>query len=391
MRAEKKLSLRQLFSLLVTVCMALLQATHAAVLPEDRADVMYHSYDGGGMKIDGPSILVRKSFLDKFSASFNYYVDNVSAASIDVLANASPYLEERTEYSVGLDYLINKTTISTSYTNSTENDYEANTAYLGISQDFFGDLSTLSIGYSKGWDMVGMSTDPTFQRPADRQNYRVTWTQVLTKNWLVSLATETVTDEGFLNNPYRVVRYLDPTSGNGFSTRQEVYPETRTSSAVALTSMYYLPYRAAFKFEARTFSDTWDISANNYEVAYIHPYGDHWVFEGKYRAYSQTQAEFYSDLFENANAQNFMARDKEMSQFSDFSIGLGVSYEREFKDTTYFKKYSVNLFVDYFEFDFDNFRNVLVHQTNPGEYSVGQEPLYQYDATVTRLFFSIWY
>lgn len=390
MRAEEKLTLRRLFSSLVVVSMALLQATHAAVLPEDRADVMYHSYDGGGMKIDGPSILVRKSFLDKFSASFNYYVDNVSAASIDVLANASPYLEERTEYSVGLDYLINKTTISTSYTNSTENDYEANTAYLGISQDFFGDLSTLSIGYSKGWDTVGMSTDPTFQRPADRQNYRVTWTQVLTKNWLVSLATETVTDEGFLNNPYRVVRYRDSTP-SGFSTRQEVYPETRTSSAVALTSMYYLPYRAAFKFEARSFSDTWDIAANNYEIAYIHPYGDHWVFEGKYRAYSQTQAEFYSDLFENANAQNFMARDKEMSQFSDFSIGLGISYEREFKDTTYFKKYSVNLFVDYFEFDFDNFRNVLVHQTNPGEYSVGQEPLYQYDATVTRLFFSIWY
>jgi hypothetical protein len=155
--------------------------------------------------------------------------------------------------------------------------------------------------------------------------------------------------------------------------------------------MYYLPYRAAFKFEARTFSDTWDISANNYEVAYIHPYGDHWIFEGKYRVYSQTQAEFYSDLFANANAQNFMARDKEMSQFSDFSIGLGVSYEKEFKDTSLFKKFSVNLFVDYFEFDFDNFRNVLVHRTNPGEYAVGQEPLYQYDATVTRLFFSIWY
>ncbi len=391
MKAEKNQKMNRIFHLTALLFVSVVHSVYAAVLPEDRSDVMYHSYDGGGMKIDGPSILVRKSFLDKFSASFNYYVDNVSAASIDVLANASPYLEERTEYSVGLDYLINKTTISTSYTNSTENDYEANTAYLGISQDFFGDLSTLSIGYSKGWDTVGMSTDPTFQEPARRQNYRVTWTQVLTKNWLLSLATETVTDQGYLNNPYRVVRYRD-SNPNGYSTRQEVYPETRTSSAFALTSMYYLPYRAAFKFEARTFSDTWDISANNYEIAYIHPYADHWVFEGKYRTYSQTQAEFYSDLFESADAQNFMARDKEMSQFSDFSIGLGVSYEREFKDSAYFKKYSVNLFVDYFEFDFDNFRNVLVRVDGSGNpISAGQEPLYQYDATVTRLFFSIWY
>ncbi|MCG7959973.1 MAG: hypothetical protein JAY69_13020, partial [Candidatus Thiodiazotropha taylori] len=28
----------------------------ATVLPEDRADVMYHRYDGGGVEVDGPSI-----------------------------------------------------------------------------------------------------------------------------------------------------------------------------------------------------------------------------------------------------------------------------------------------------------------------------------------------
>ncbi len=32
----------------------------AGVLPEDRADVLYHFYDGGGDQIDGPSVLVRK-------------------------------------------------------------------------------------------------------------------------------------------------------------------------------------------------------------------------------------------------------------------------------------------------------------------------------------------
>ena len=32
----------------------------AGVLPEDRADILYHLYDGGGVEIDGPSLLVRK-------------------------------------------------------------------------------------------------------------------------------------------------------------------------------------------------------------------------------------------------------------------------------------------------------------------------------------------
>ena len=366
----------------------------SAVLPEDRSDAMYHKYEGGGMVIDGPSVLVRKSFLEKFSASANYYVDNVSAASLDVLANASPYIEKRQEYSLGLDYLINKTTVSTSYTNSKENDYLANTAYFGISQDFFGDLSTLSIGYSRGWDTVMKTGDPDFEEFADRQNYKLDWTQVITKNWIASLGLETVTDQGYLNNPYRVVRYLDPTEGRGFRYQTEVYPETRTSTAVSLRSMYYLPYRASIKFEARTYSDTWDISASNYEFAYIHPYGDHWIIEGKYRFYDQTQAEFYRDLIDPLNNEQnteFVARDKEMSAFSDYSVGLGVSYEREFKTTGFFKKFSVNLFVDYFQFDFKNLRNVLVHDTNPGEYAVGSEPLYAYDATVTRFYFSIWY
>ena len=32
------------------------------VLPDDRADLLYHYYDGGGVTIDGPSLLVRKKF-----------------------------------------------------------------------------------------------------------------------------------------------------------------------------------------------------------------------------------------------------------------------------------------------------------------------------------------
>ena len=107
------------------------------------------------MVIDGPSILVRKSIADTVSVSANYYVDNVSAASIDVVTTASPYTEERTETSVGIDYLYDKTIMSLSYTTSSENDYEANTAFFAVSQDFFGDLTTLSLGYGVGWDTVG--------------------------------------------------------------------------------------------------------------------------------------------------------------------------------------------------------------------------------------------
>jgi len=117
--------------------------------------VLYHSYDGGGVTITGPSVLVRKDYKDKVSVYANYYVDMVTSASIDVLTQGSPYTEERTEMSAGIDYLNDRTTLSVGTTQSDESDYKAKTGHVGISQAFFSDLTTLSLGYSHGEDEVG--------------------------------------------------------------------------------------------------------------------------------------------------------------------------------------------------------------------------------------------
>src|SRR5246500_5942397 len=61
----------------------------ADVLPEDRADVLYHNYDGGGITIQGPSVLVRKKVGDSLSFTGSYYEDLISSASIDVKLSAS--------------------------------------------------------------------------------------------------------------------------------------------------------------------------------------------------------------------------------------------------------------------------------------------------------------
>ena len=204
---------------------------HAGVLPEDRADVLLHSYDGGGVTIQGPSLLVRKQFAQKFSVSANHYVDKVNSASIDVVTTASPYEEERTQQSVGLDYLHDRWMMNIGFVNSEENDYTADTFSFGISQDIFGDLTTVSLGYSLGNDTVGRRGDANFSEETERQHYRLGLSQILTKNLMLGFSFETITDEGFLNNPYRQVRYLDPTTPQGYSYEREVYPRTRSSDA----------------------------------------------------------------------------------------------------------------------------------------------------------------
>ncbi len=360
---------------------------YAAVLPEDRADVMYHGYEGGGLEVTGPSVLVRKGIKDKVSIWANYYVDHISSASIDVMATASEYTEEREEKSLGFDYLHGKTFMGLSYTNSEEDDYSAHSFRFGISQDFFGDLTTLGISYARGSDTVRRNGDDNFEEDAKRQIYRVDLSQVITKNLIVNLNYEGVTDEGFLNNPYRQVRFLDPNSARGYSYEAELYPRTRTSSAQAIRAMYFLPYRAALKLEFRNYSDTWGINAYNAEVAYTHPIEETGLtVELKYRFYDQTEADFYSDLFPRSNAQNFIARDKELAAFQTNTLGAGVTYEFDMDWFPGFKRGQLSLFVDYIDFAYDNFRDVTATGFAPGE-----EPLYEFDSTVTRLFFSFYY
>jgi hypothetical protein len=369
-----------LFSNLIVTSNAL-----AAVLPEDRADVLYHRFDGGGVVIDGPSVLVRKSIKDTVSISANYYVDNVTSASIDVVTTASAYTEQRIESSVSLEYLRDKTILSVNYGQSDETDYSARTASFNFTQDFFGDLTTISAGYSQGWDVVGKRDEPEFAMDANRKQYRFGVSQILTKNSLLGISWETITDAGFLNNPYRSVRYLDPTSSAGYAFQSEVYPETRTSDAFAIRGMYYLPYRAAIKAEARIFADTWGIEAKNMELGYTHPIGEEWILDISFRHYEQTKADFFSDLYSRIDAQNFLARDKEMSTFSNDSVGFEVAYEHELLEWEAFDKFSVTLALDYIEFDYEDFRDIRA-QTTPG-----QEPSYSFDAVVTRFFFSVWY
>lgn len=358
----------------------------AAVLPEDRVDILYHSFDGGGVTIDGPSVLVRKNIANTVSVYGNYYVDMVSSASIDVEATASPYSEERAEVSAGLDYLHDKTIMSLSYTRSEEDDYEAQTVGFGISQDFFGDLTTVGLGFSLGSDTVKSNADSSFEDQADHRRYSLSLTQILTENLIANLSVETVVDEGYLNNPYRSVRYLDSNSGVGYSYEKELYPRTRNSDAAAIRALYYLPYRASLRAEFRTFSDSWGISADAAELRYTHPFAERWMLELKYRFYDQTQADFYSDLFAFSEATNFRARDKELSSFTTQTLGIGVSYEFRAGFLSMFDKSTVNLYWDHMQFDYDNFRDVTQSGFAPGE-----EPSYRFDADVIRFFLSFWY
>ena len=370
----------------IALLLLLPAAAVAGVLPDDRADLLYHYYDGGGVTIDGPSLLVRKKFAEKYAVNASYYVDMVSSASIDVITTASPYKEERTQYGVGFEYLRGKVTYTANFSNSSENDYNADTASLAISQDMFGDLTTVSLYFTRGWDDVTRRGDATFADKVDRRIYGIDVSQIATKSLILGLSFETITEEGFLNNPYRQVRFLDPDAALGYSYEAERYPRTRTGNALAIRGRWYLPYRAAIEGDYRFYTDTWDILGHTAEVSYTQPVFDQWTFDVHARFYTQNSAEFYSDLYPRENFQNFLARDKELASMTSTTLGFGLAYEFKPGHMDFLDKAALNLRYDRIHFDYGDFRDLRVTGVPPGT-----EPLYNFDADVIRFFFSGWF
>ena len=387
---------RTLLALLVIGSPAL-----GGVLPEDRADVLWHVYNGGDITVEGPSVLVRKKVGDNLSLSAGYYEDMISSASIDVKLSGSPYAETRKQENYGVDYLHGKTTYSAGYIHSREPDYIADTTYYSVSQDMFSDLTTLTLGYRRGWDRVykdqknpltgQIETETIFNgntRPAiaDHRGYSLSLSQILTRNAILDFNYELLTDQGYLANPYREIRFLSPGVGEGFSQAPQVYPNTRTSNAASLQLKYFLPWRAALTGQYRFFRDTWAIVANTFEVDYTQPWRQ-WIFDGSLRYYEQTHADFYSDLFPRADYQNFMARDRELAAFHSYTVGAGAAYQFNVPWAPWIDKSTFNVRADHLLVDYSDFRDALL----AGQYGAGNEPLYKLNANIFQVFVSIWF
>jgi hypothetical protein len=375
---------------LTAVLFTLAAVGRAAVLPDDRADVLFHEWQGGGVTVEGPSILVRKKVSDSLSLAANYYVDMVSSASVDVLSTASPYKETRTQGSVSADYLHGNTTYSAGYIESNERDYKARTEFFAISQSMFGDLTTISFGFSRGWDRVGDAAHPrnapivvAWVGDADHRNWTASLSQILTRNLLLSLNLETDESDGYLQSPYRSARYLGP--DGSVQTEGQVTPNTRTGNAASAQLKYYLPWHAALDGSYRFYHDTWGISAHTFSFGYTQPLFSSWTLNGNLRYYRQSAADFYGDLFPFQDSQNFMSRDRELAEFHDLTLGLGASWQFHPSWPRWIEKGSLNLSYNHLHIAYDDFHNYLVGGSPAGV------PLYSYDANVTQFFISFWY
>ena len=339
----------------------------AVDLPEDSAEALYHYYNGGGVNASGPALLVRKQLMDKVSLTASYYMDAVSNASIDVVTTASPYSESRTEYTVGAEYVYRDSKISLTTSTSREADYTANRIGLDITQEAFGGMTSVSLGFTRGNDTIGKHASPEFADVAAHWQYRLGVTQILSPKWVMSANTEVLADDGFLGSPYRVARVFG-------ATVAERTPRTRSARAIKFRLIGDLGSRDAVHADYRYFWDNWDIKAHTAEVGYSRYFGEQWLADTSLRFYRQDHALFYSD---NATEETtYISRNRQLSTFSSVGLGAKVAYNLRTVPGKYALK--LNGAYEYTSFKFSDFTDLRT-----GEAYATQANLFQVYLTAT--------
>ena len=342
----------------------------AAVLAEDRADLMYHRYQGGGITVDGPSVLVRKKFGESLAATANYYIDNITSASIDVVVSgASRYAERREQKSLALEYLRGKTTYSASYTNSKENDYRADTYSLSVSQDMFGDLTTVSFGYAQGLDKIGSSVDPTFADEIERRNYRPARLVQLRDRDRAGLPAEPVPLHAF------------PQRGRHVFARTGSFPP-HAHQQRRLADAQVLPALAGGGAGA---------------VPLLHRHLGHQCPHGQPRVHPsavEPLGVFRLVPLLHADGRHVLERSVPARRLPELhgthTIGIGASYEFPVEWAgSWLQKGSANLRVNHMMVDYSRFRDL--RDFPPGTATPGTEPLYALDANFLTFYVSFFF
>ncbi len=147
-------------------------------------------------------------------------MDMISSASIDVVATASPYDETRKEYSGGIDYLSDKTMMGFAY-------IRQRGRRLSREHGAFRHQP----GLLRRSDDAGHFLRARLERRHDEWRSHVQGTYALGRTgesicrrssrriMVMNFGYEGITDDGYLHDPYRSARYLDPSSCEGIQLR----------------------------------------------------------------------------------------------------------------------------------------------------------------------------
>ncbi len=284
-----------------------------------------------------------------------------------IMATASP--ETRKQGDFKLTYEFDEASVSAGGGISIEDDYESRFGNLGGRFDFNQKQSTLNVDVSytnsetkailDHDSLVSIKNAPPGQIDilddlffakflhGNRQDWsaHLGWTQLLSKDSLISADFGYTRSTGYMGNPYKgvAIAFIDPDHQlgalkDGYNstvyTLLEQRPEVRNQWNLGGHAVYFIgPLAAALHLDYRFSADDWAIQSHAFEANWIQPLGAGWTVTPRIRYYSQDAAGFYTPWLasqqafyknitdSNGNQIVIGNNGKEYSQVIDFTTG----------------------------------------------------------------------
>jgi hypothetical protein len=287
---------------------------------------------------------------DGWGLGANFLVDVVTAASVDILATASPRWQEiRYVPAINGHFGVGDFDFALKGNLSHEPDYLALAAGLTISGEFRQKTITPSIGYEYSYDINGRAKTPfdVFSTVIQRHALSLGLGIVADKATFMAFAGTAVFEDGDGSKPYRhipmfapdVAPFVEPGTTidavNFFREPErplEQLPVTRKRFAVA----WQIAHRfssATIRASERLYADTWGTKATTTDAKFYYDIVKEFRIWPHVRFHAQTAADFYELAYvaertaDGVKLPALRTGDRELGPLIGLTGGLGARVE----------------------------------------------------------------
>lgn len=287
---------------------------------------------------------------DGWGLGANFLVDVVTAASVDILATASPRWQEvRYVPAINGHFGVGDFDFALKGNMSHEPDYLALAAGLTISGEFRQKTVTPSLGYEYSYDINGRAKTPfdVFSTIIQRHAINVGLGLVADKATFLSFAATAVFEDGDGSKPYRHIPLFSPEIAplvepglvidavNFFREPErplEQLPVTRKRFAGAFQIAHRFS-SATIRASERIYFDTWGTKATTTDAKFYYDIVKEFRIWPHARFHAQTAANFYQLAYvaertaDGVKIPLLRTGDRELGPLIGVTGGLGMRYE----------------------------------------------------------------
>jgi hypothetical protein len=282
-----------------------------------------------------------------WSVGGRYLVDVVSAASVDIVATASPRWNElRHVGSIEASYKRGAASATASAGISEEPDYRALYGSAGFTLDLLEKNLTPFLSARYGHDDVGRRGLPRERWEAlQKGGLQAGLTFVLSRFMVASVQLDADFERGYLAKPYRYIPLFSPGTGAeipaGAPPRlvNELRLDERPIDSLPTSrDRYALTGRLAarkghvtLRLDQRLYTDSWGLGASTSDARVLVDAGSRFLLWPRLRFHTQSGVSFWQRAYEAVVQEDgtllvprYRTGDRELSRLDTLTAGLGI-------------------------------------------------------------------